>query len=555
MDSTQKSPFRKVLTVVLYVLLGLLFVAIGVGYFGLKPLLTKRIQTAVLKSTDNLYHLDFKNIKYDIMSGNAYVLDVTMVADSTLYDSLKKAKKMPDNIYQGKVKEINLTGLRLWTIFTSEKLELNSLNITNPIIEITHEKQAYNSFKTAQSPYQIISKFIKSFSVNKVTFNNINFTYRKSTNPLNAYPSKLENLDLEVSNLLISAESEKDSSRFYYTKECIFRLQKLSFPTRDSLNMLQVNTIGFSTKTRSLSIDNIILQPRYKPMIYGNHSHGDDRIGLICQKLKFENIDMKKLFEDKKIYADVLKIDKGNVTVFTDTRDFHRPKKANYRPFPHQSFKDLIAKFFIKQMKLRNFDITYSEYNPETDLVGNVKFSHVNGTFSNLTNDTLPLADNPHCLVFLKAKLMNKADMYLKFNFNVAAPNGDFTCSGKVYNMRMDCVNHVVKSLAMAKADDGFVNEFSFKIKGDKYGLIGSSILVYKDLKVSFFKNKNDSDKTLKKRGFLSFIANTFVIKDSNPTRKKPLRVAQINYRRVPDKAFFYTMWKGLVQGLKGSVM
>ena len=554
MDSIQKSPFRKVLTATFYVLLGLLLVAIGVGYFGLKPLLTKRIQSGVLKSTDNLYYLDFKNIKYDIMSGNAFVLDVTIMADSTLYDSLKKAKKMPDNIYQGKVKEINLTGLRLWTIFTSEKLELNSINITNPIIEITHEKQSYNTFKTAKSPYQIISKFVKSFSVNRVTFNNINFTYKKSLKDKKYYASKLENLDLEVSNLLIDAESEKDSSRFYYSKECIFRLAKLSFPTRDSLNTLKVNSIDFSTKTRALSIDNIVLQPRYKPMIYGNYTRGDDRIGLICNKLKFENIDLKKLFEDKKIYADVLRINQGNITVFTDTRDFNTPQKASYRPFPHQSFRDLTAKFCIKQMKLKNFNITYSEYNPETNLVGNVKFNHITGTFSNLTNDTIPLTQNPHCLVFLKAKLMNKADMYLKFNFNIAAPKGDFTSSGKVYNMRMDCVNHVIKSLAMARADEGFVNEFSFNIKGDKYGLKGTSILMYKDLKVSFFKTKDD-DKKLKKRKFLSFIANTFVVKDSNPTRKKPLRIAVINYRRVPEKAFFYTMWKGLVEGLKGSVM
>ena len=534
-------------------LLGLFLVAMGVGYFGLKSLLTKRIQTAVLNSTDNLYHLSFRDIKYDIMSGNAFVLDVKMMADSTLYDSLRKAKKMPDNIYQGKVNEINLTGLRLWTVFTSEKLEVNSINISNPIVEITHEKQPYNTFKTAKSPYQIISKFIKSFSVKKITFNNISFAYKKATKTKESYVSRLENLDLEVSNLLISAESEKDTSRFYYTKECIFRLDKLIFPTRDSLNTLKVNTIDFSTKTRSLSIDNIVLQPRYKPMIYGNHTRGDDRIGLVCKKLSFENIDLRKLFEDKKIYADVLKINQGNITVFTDTRDFNTPQKANYRPFPHQSFKDLSAKFYLKKVEMRNFNITYSEFNPETNLVGNVKFNHITGTLFNLTNDTLPLIKNPHCLVFLKAKLMNKADMYLKFNFNVAAPKGDFTCSGKVFNMRMDCVNHVIKSLAMAQAEEGFVNEFSFNMKGNKFGLKGTSTLMYQDLKVSFFKNKVE-DKTLKKRKFLSFIAN-MVVKNSNPIRKKPIRVTVINYRRIPEKAFFYTLWKALVEGIKGSVM
>ncbi|MDZ7900106.1 MAG: hypothetical protein U5N85_19045 [Arcicella sp.] len=247
---------------------------------------------------------------------------------------------------------------------------------------------------------------------------------------------------------------------------------------------------------------------------------------------------MKKLFEDKKTYAETLKINHGNVTIFTDTRDFHTPKESNYRPYPHQPFKDLPAKFFIEKMKIQNLNITYSEYNPETDLVGNVDFSHVNGTFSNLTNDTIPLSKNPHCLVSLKAKLMNKADMHLKFNFNVASSNGDFTTSGKVLNMRRDCVNHVIKSLAMAKADDVFVQEFSFNMKGDKYGLNGTSTLIYRDLKVSFFKNK-DEDKTLKKRKFLSFFANTFAVKDSNPIRKKPLRIATIKYRRIPKKRFF----------------
>jgi hypothetical protein len=553
MDSTQKSPFRKVLIAVLYVLLGLLLVALGIGYFGLKPLLTKRIQTAVLNSTDRLYKLDFKDIKYDITTGRAYVLDVTMVADSTMYDDLKRNKKMPDNIYQGKVKRINLTGLRLWTVLVSEKLELNAIDIDNPTIEIIHEKQPYNTFKTAKSPYQIISKFVKSFAVNKVTFKDINFTYKKSTNPKNAYPSRLENLDLEVSNLLISKESEKDSSRFYYSKECIFRLDKFTLPTRDSLNTLKINEIDFSTKTRSLSIDNIVLQPRYKPMIYGNKSHGDDRIGLVCKKLKFENIDMQKLFEDKKIYADLLKISEGKLTVFTDTRNFKKPKKANYRPFPHRVFKNLPVKFAITQFKLRNFRLLYSEYNPETKMVGNVKFEKINGVFSNLTNDTIPLKRNPICSAVLTSKFMNHADMWVKFNFNIASKNEDFTCEGSVKRVPMPMLNPVLRSLTMAKVDDGFVERFYFNMKGNKFGVNGKSILEYKNLKVTIFKNKKD--KPMKERKFLSFLANTFVVKDANPADKKPIRVGMINYKRLPEKPFFYTLWKSLLEGLKGSVV
>jgi hypothetical protein len=553
MEKTQKSLFRKVLTVVFYALLGLLLVAATLGYFGLKPLLSKRIQTAVFNSTDGLYKLDFKDIKYEVMTGRAYVLDVTMVADSTLYNDLKRAKKMPDNIYQGKVKRVNLTGLKLWTVLVSEKLELNAIDIENPIIEITHEKQTYNNFKTAKSPYQIISKFVKSFAVNKITFKKINFTYKKSTNFKNAYQSKLENLDLEVSNLLISAESEKDSSRFYYSKECVFRLDKFSIPTRDSLSTLKISKIKFSTQTRSLEIDNVVLQPRYRPLIYGNHTNGDDRIGLICQQLRFENMDMQKLFEDKKIYADLLKIREGKLTIFTDTRDFEKPKKANYRPFPHTAFKNLPVKFAIKQFKLRNFRVLYSEYNPETKMVGNVKFEKINGIFSNLTNDTLPLERNPICSAVLESKFMNHAHMQVKFNFNIASKNEDFTCEGTLMKIPMPMLNPILKSLTMAKVEDGFVERFYFNMKGNKFGVNGRSILEYKNLKVTILKNKKD--KPMKERKFLSFLANTFVVKDANPAGKKPIRVGMINYKRLPEKPFFYTLWKSLLEGLKGSVV
>ena len=554
MVSSSTTTFKKVLIICLYIILGLVLLLIGIGYFGLKPLLTKRIQTAVLNSTDNLYHLDFKNIKYDIMSGNASISDVTWQADSMLYDSLKSLKKMPDNIYQGKVKEINLTGLHPWTIFLSKKLELNAISISNPSVEIIHDKQAYNSFKTASSPYQVISKFVKSFSVEKISFNNINFTYKNLSESKNAYTSRIENLDLEVSNLLIDAFSDKDSSRFYYTRECVFNLKKLEFPTHDSLNTVKISAITFSTKTRLLTIDSLLYLPKYKIMEYGSHTQGNDRIQIMSKNIRFENIDLRKLFEDKKIYAERLNISKGNVWVFSDTRPYKGVKKVSYRPYPHQSFKDWAAKFMIEKLNLKNFDITYSEYNPETNLVGNVYFTQINGSFTNLTNDTLTLAKDSHCLLFLKAKLMNKGNMSLKFNFDIAAPNGDFTCSGKVVDLKMSELNHVIKSLAMAKAEDGFVEQFSFNMKGNKYGLNGSSTLIYKDLNVTFLKNTK-KDKSLKNRKFFSFIANAFVIKNSNPIRNKPIRISKINYRRVPLKPFFGTLWAGLLQGMKGAIM
>jgi hypothetical protein len=553
MEIKNKTSLKRILLFTFAGIFGLLLIISTVGFWSVKPMLSKRLKTAVLESTDNLYHLDFKDINYNLVSGNARILGVIWQADSMVFDSLKRVKKLPDNIYQGKVNEIKLSGLHPWTIFFSKKLELGTISITDPDVQLLHEKQSYNSLKTAKSPYQIISKFVKSFSVNKIVFQNINFTYHNQAKPNKSHISKVENLDLEISDLLIDSTSDKDKQRFYYTKECVFSLKKVQIPSQDSLNTIKVNELLFSTKTRSLSVKHLVVQPRFKEMEYSVHTNGDDRIGIIFDDIKLEEINIEKLFKEKKIYADALQINQGNVTIFTDTRTFNVPPKAPYRPFPHEAFRDWNLKFMLDTVKMRNFNITYSEYNPETKSVGHVIFKKVTGSIRNFTNDTITLKNNPNCLVAFNGYLMNKAAISLKFDFNMMAPKSDFLFIGNVKKMEIPYLNQVTSSLGFARAEKGILNEFTCNLKGDKYGLKGYATMLYQDLNITLLKKGDEPG--LKKRKLLSFFANEFVIKDSNPIGKQPVRVSAIQYERIPTKPFFYTLWKGILSGITKSVM
>lgn len=258
MGKMRKLGTKKIILLSVVGSIGLFFMVVTIGFWSVKPLLSKRLKAAVLASTDSLYHLDFEDISYEIVTGSATVSGVVWRADANLYGRLKKAQKLPDNIYQGKVDHIKLTGLHPWTIFFSKKLQLNTIFIKDPNVELIHEKQPYNSFKTAKSPYQIISKFVESFSVRKIIFENINFTYSNLGSLHKPHISRVENLDLEVSDLLIDSVSGQDKKRFYYTKECIFSLKKVQIPSQDSLNTLKINELLFSTETRSLSVRHMV---------------------------------------------------------------------------------------------------------------------------------------------------------------------------------------------------------------------------------------------------------------------------------------------------------
>lgn len=553
MEKDKKTNVKKVLILSFLGIFGLLLLVSTIGFWSIKPMLSRKIKNAVLESTDSLYHLEFKDINYSLITGNASVLGVVWQADSTLYDRLKIEQKLPDNIYQAQVNEIKLSGLHPWTIFFSNKLELNVITIKDPNIELLHEKKQYNSLKTAKSPYEIISKFVKSFAVNKILCQNINFTYQTDAKPNKPNISKVENLDLEVSDLLINATSGMDKERFYCTKGCVFSLKKVEIPFENALNIIKIDELLFSTKTRSLSVKKMLLQPLFKEMEYGVRTNGDDRIKLVFNDIELKDIDLTKLFKEKKIYAQTLLVNQGNVHIFTDTRTFNEPPKSPYRPFPHEAFRDWTLKFMIDSVKMKRFDITYSEYNPETKSVGHVIFKKVVGNISHFTNDTITLRNNPNCQVVFNGYLMNEGEITLNFNFNMLAPKGDFVFIGNVKRMEIPHLNQVTASLGFAKAEKGTLNDFTCNIKGDRYGLKGSATMLYKNLNVTLLKKGDEPD--LKNRKLFSFLANTFVIKDGNPLGKEPVRISIIDYKRIPTKPFFYTLWKGILSGITKSVM
>lgn len=545
---------RKILIITFYVLLFFSLIVSSIGIWGLKPLLSSRIKEAILTSTNGLYQIDFKDIQYSPITGNAEIRVVTWKADSMLFDKLRNEKKLPDNVFKCEIEKIKLTGLKPWTIIFSKKLNISTISIENPLIEILHEKHAYNNSNKAKTPYQAISRFVESFSVDKINLENISLTYTNLSKSKRTKSSRIASLDLEVSNLLIDSLSHKDTARFYYSKQCIVRLEKFEFPSADSLNTFRLNTLEFSSENRTLTVQKLTLQPHYKPFEYGNRTNGNDRIAVVCEAIKVSNIDLEKLLDEKKIYAKELSIDKGRLNVFSDERPFIRPAKINYRLYPHQAFAQLNLKFNIQKISLQQINITFSQYNPETRLTGYLYFNNIKGKLLNVTNDTLPLQQNPTCEAYLSTRFMKKNLVNLVFNFNLKDPKGAFGCRGQVAAMPLSDLNQVTNALAKAKVDSGILDSFSFNLQGDKYGLRGPVTFLYHDLKVSLMKEQ-EKTKVMKIKKLLSFVANKSVLKRSNPLRNKPVKTVVVNFQRNPQKGFFSTFWNALLEGIKGTVM
>ena len=104
--------------------------------------------------------------------------------------------------------------------------------------------------------------------------------------------------------------------------------------------------------------------------------------------------------------------------------------------------------------------------------------------------------------------------------------------------------------MAMIKIDTGFIKGANFNLNGNDYGTKGDFVMRYNDFKISMFK-KDEENKAIKKRGFLSALANT-LIKNDNPQNGK-LRSFTVEYDRDTSKSFFNLVWKAVFTGMRGT--
>ncbi|MEO8712637.1 MAG: hypothetical protein ABI405_10965, partial [Parafilimonas sp.] len=111
-------------------------------------------------------------------------------------------------------------------------------------------------------------------------------------------------------------------------------------------------------------------------------------------------------------------------------------------------------------------------------------------------------------------------------------------------------LNEAAKPLGLFEINSVSIKSLKTHIQGNNYNAHGSVYLVYDDLKITALKI-DDSNK-LKSRGFLSFIANTFVINKSNS--KAEAKQEYSSFKRDPQRSFFYLIWKTLLTGIKQTV-
>lgn len=536
-------------------IIGALVLIIGIAaiYLGSKwkPMLSEKLKEGVYEGSSHLYRIDFKDIHLNLLSGNVVLDSIELMPDTNVFNQLKIIKKAPTHLFRVKVAHLKLSRVGILTAYLKKKIKMNSIVLDHPSIDMVYHKVPLQKDTVAveKTLYEQISKSIRSIRVGSIKVVDADFDYYNGTKKLNA----VKHLTVNVKDVLIDSLSQTDSSRVFHAKNIGFELIGYKSVTKDKMYTLKVDTVRGSINSKTIDVMGLKMTPMYPDLTFSRkYESQKDRYNLSFDNINFSGVDFIKLNNEGSLRAKKLKIGPAKVAIFMN-RELPPPNFDKGRNYPHNALKRLPIQTLVDTLSLNKVDIAYTEYNPKAKERGTLKLDNLTGNILNVTNDSLRLAKKSHAYADLTAYIMGKGKMNVKIDFNLTDQQAGFSYVGNIGPFDMQVLNPLSKSLGLIEIERGQVTKAYFNIRANEKRASGTVRFAYTDLKVTLLK-EGDDGKAKDKKGLLSFLANTILIKNDNPTKGEVVRTANVSFERVPQASFFNLMWKTVFVGIRETV-
>lgn len=528
---------------VLILILGICAIILSAKW---KPTLTTKIKEGVSNASNGLYQINFKDIHLNLLTGTAVLDSISLMPDTNVFNQLKATKEAPTHLFRIKLAHLKISRAAILKAYFKKKIDLSAIVLDHPSMDMVYHKvpKRTDTVKDERTLYQQISKSLKSIAVGQIKIVDADFDYYNGNRKLN----QVKHLSVNVKDILIDSAAQFDTTRVFHSKNIGFELLGYQSDTKDKLYTLKLDTLRGSITGKDLEIRGFKMIPKYPKIEFSRkYDVQKDRYDLDFKKINLSGIDYVSLNNNGELLVKQVDLGPAQVNVFMN-RELPPSSLNKSGNFPHMALKRLPIPTVVEQLKIAKVNVAYGEYNPKTKEIGTVKLDGLNGTIRNITNDSSRLAKQSHAYADLTTYVMGKAKLNVKIDFNLTSNNGAFSYKGKVNGFDLKALNAISKPLGQIELESGQVTSASFDVSANAAGSKGVVYFYYKDLKIKMLGE--DADGKEKKKGLLSFLANTILIKDDNIPGEKG-RFANVTHERAPQASFFNIMWKSVFKGMR----
>lgn len=516
------------------------------------PILADKVKDVVIKSSDSLYNVDFSSAELHVLRGTIILNNVTLKPDTFIYNRKLQQHLAPNNLVELHIEQLTLANIHPLTLYFHHRLDIGSIILSRPSLNVSYQLNHTKDtvLKDRRTAWEKISKSLHSIRVGKIILGDVKFKYKDYSGNKVAV-SELKELNIDATDLLIDSATQTDKSRLLYCRDIDAELSNYTAKTSSGLYTYTINSLKLSTQKSQLNIEGITLKPVVADAFF-EKSH-NDRFTVRLDSIQLNNFNFLSYHKYRTLTGSSLNISDGAFQVFANPNP-STDKSNRIRTFPNVGLKKIYADMKIDTVNLRRLNIYYNEYNPKSKKTGSISFMNTGGRFLNVTTNDTSLKTNNICTVQLTSYFMNRGKLSALFNFNLTDKNSSFKYKGSLGPMDLSPVNSATMPLAMVKITSGTLKQLDFDIHADKSTAKGRVKVLYNDLKVTLLQADTNLDK-LKHRPIASMFANLFILKHNNPDVAGGLpRSYYVDYVRKHETAFFGSLWKTLLTGMKPAI-
>jgi len=420
----------------------------------------------------------------------------------------------------------------------SLKTRLLGLSFTNAHNKTTSTREGSLDIKLSDILVKPEKKLIWSAKVDEVNAKNFSAdSIGKKPANVNVYEGVLNNLVLG-SDVIGNIKS-------IIEKNPAFTISNVSGQITDEKNNWQWYNLSFNKPAQSFSVDSFSFHPVLtRDEFVAASPWQTDYMTLKTGKISVSTFNIDQYLEDSVFRTGNITIDKP---YFTSYRDKTPPFNAGIIKYlPTKLIQKIPFKISVDTIFISNGTALYTELNDKTKGTAVIPVTKMNGDIFPIKNFGLTNTDSLR--IRLNGYLLDSGWIRLRIRESYLDSLSGFLITLRMRPHSILYLNKILVPLSLVKLQSGYLDTLTMRAVGREYLSLGEMRMYYHDLKVQFLKNgKEDKKKFL--QGLITFIANSFIIKNDN---KK--RVGVVYFPRIRDRSFINYYIKIVMSGVASSV-
>jgi len=427
----------------------------------------------------------------------------------------------------------------------SNKISIASLNTTLSNFAITGATNKTTTSKEGSLEIQLSDlimvpgkKLFWSVNMNKVDAKNF------SADSIGKKPANVKVYEGVLKNLRLGSEINGDLKAII-KKNPSFTISDISGQIIDEKNKWVWHDLSFDKAAKSFSVDSFSFHPVLgRDEFVAASKWQTDYITLKTGKILVSKFDLDKYLEDSVFRSGNIEIDDP---YFTSYRDKRPPFNAGIiKPLPAKLIQKIPFKVSIDTILVSNGTAVYTELNDKTQETAVIPVTRMSGDIFPIKNFGLTPTDSFR--IRLNGYLLDSGWIRLRTRESYLDTLSGFLITVRMQPHSMLYLNQILPALSSVKIQSGYLDTLTMRAVGQEHLSLGEMKMYYHDLKVQFLKNGKEEKKRFL-QGLITFIANSFIIKNEN---KK--RVGVVYFPRIRDRSFINYYIKIAMSGVASSV-